>query len=83
MVLVSDHGQADVSKTVCLTDYLAAHGLADAARVQSNGMSAYLFPGKKTERAEALLREAGAAAGVSHVYSRAELNALDCVPEVA
>ncbi len=83
MVLVSDHGQADVSKTVCLTDYLTAHGLADAARVQSNGMSAYLFPSKETERAEALLREAGAEIGVSHVYSRAELDALGCVPEVA
>ncbi len=87
MVLVSDHGQADVSRTVCLTDYLAAHGLPDAARVQSNGMSAYLFPGAAgdagTKHAEALLREAGAEAGVQHVYSREELNALGCVPEVA
>ena len=87
MVLVSDHGQADVSRTVCLADYLAAHGLPDAARVQSNGMSAYLFPGASGDegaaRAEALLRGAGAEAGVQHVYSREELNALGCVPEVA
>lgn len=83
MVLVSDHGQADVSRTVCLADYLAAHGLPDAARVQSNGMSAYLFPGASGDegaaRAEALLRGAGAEAGVQHVYSREELNALGCV----
>lgn len=87
MVLVSDHGQADVSRTVCLADYLAAHGLQDAAQVQSNGMSAYLFPGASGDegaaRAEALLRGAEAEAGVQHVYSREELNALGCVPEVA
>lgn len=80
LVLVSDHGQADVSKTVCLEDALARAGLAGTARVQSNGMSAYLFgeqPG--AGKAEAFLREQGERLSVSHVYSRAELDALGCI----
>ena len=80
LVLVSDHGQADVSQTVNLGDALSGAGLADTVRVQSNGMSAYLFgeqPG--VGRAEAYLREQGERLGVAHVYSRAELDALGCV----
>ena len=80
LVLVSDHGQADVSKTVCLGDALKEAGLAGTARVQSNGMSAYLFgeqPG--AGKAEAFLREQGERLGVSHVYSRAELDTLGCI----
>lgn len=86
LVLVSDHGQADVHQTVCLTDMLTSAGLGEAAQVQSNGMSAYLFPGKEgpegLERAEAFLRAKGTADGVAHVYSREELNGLGCIPEV-
>ncbi|MGN0970985.1 MAG: alkaline phosphatase family protein, partial [Aristaeellaceae bacterium] len=80
LVLVSDHGQADVSRTVCLGDTLKEAGLAGTARVQSNGMSAYLFgeqPG--AGKAEAFLRAQGERLGVSHVYSRAELDALGCI----
>lgn len=80
LVLVSDHGQADVSKTVCLGDALKEAGLVGTARVQSNGMSAYLFgeqPG--AGKAEAFLRAQGERLGVSHVYSREELDALGCI----
>ncbi|MGN1020293.1 MAG: alkaline phosphatase family protein [Aristaeellaceae bacterium] len=80
LVLVSDHGQADVSRTVCLGDALAEAGLAGSVRVQSNGMSAYLF-GEQPEagKAEEFLRARGEGLGVSHVYSRSELNGLGCV----
>ena len=80
LVLVSDHGQADVSRTVNLEGALKDAGLAGTVRVQSNGMSAYLFgeqPG--AGRAEAFLRAQGARLGVSHVYSRVELDALGCI----
>lgn len=80
LALVSDHGQADVSKTVCLGDALKEARLAGTARVQSNGMSAYLFgeqPG--AGKAEAFLRAQGERLGVSHVYSRSELDALGCI----
>lgn len=86
LVLVSDHGQADVARTVCLTELLKDAGLGMAARVQSNGMSAYLFPGEDgaegLRKAENFLRTKGAAEGVAHVYSREELDALGCIPSV-
>jgi len=86
LVLVSDHGQADVSRTVCITELLKTAGLSRAARVQSNGMSAYLFPGEEgmegLRRAKDFLNTLGASDGVAHVYSREELDTLGCVPTV-
>ena len=87
LVVLSDHGQADVSRTVDLSEHLKDAGLEGCVQVQSNGMSAYLFAheqGKEgAARAEAWLRENGERMGVSHVYSRKELDALGCIPEVA
>ncbi|MBQ8655020.1 MAG: alkaline phosphatase family protein [Clostridia bacterium] len=85
LVVLSDHGQADVSRTVHLGDVLKAAGLEGCVQVQSNGMSAYLFGAdpEKAAQAESWLRENGASCGVSHVYSRGELDKLGCIPEPA
>lgn len=82
LALVSDHGQADVNRTVELEKELAGAGIV--VQVQSNGMTAYLFTDEK-EKACAWLRQNGEAIGVSHVYDREELDALGCVdgPDLA
>ena len=77
LVLVSDHGQADVDKPVCLADALAAAGVK--AGVQSCGMSAYIY----TEEAEAAASVLAKAEGVAHVYRREELDSLGCPAEVS
>lgn len=78
LVLVSDHGQADVSRTVCLADSLNGDAL-----VQSNGMTAYFFASTRGEeglrRAEYRLRQRAAELGVSCVYDRARLDEMGCV----
>ena len=76
LVLVSDHGQADVNKPVCLGDALAAAGVKGG--VQSCGMSAYVYTDDPAA-ATVLAR----VDGVAHVYDRAELDALGCVAEVS
>lgn len=82
LALVSDHGQADVSRTVNLTEALRPAGLTASFGVQSNGMSAYLYP--STPNADpaplaAFLAENAAALGIAHVYPRTELDALHCI----
>ena len=81
-VLVSDHGQANVDKPVCLTDQLARAGFADVLRVQSNGMSAYLYEGSGSpqEMSEALtyLEKNGISMGVSKVYNCQTLTEMGC-----
>ena len=47
--LVSDHGQADVRKTVSLEEALTRLGLGSLFTVQSNGFGAYLFFRQKEE----------------------------------
>lgn len=83
LVVLSDHGQADVSRTVNLGEALEKAGLPGCVQVQSNGMSAYLFPHEQGEegaaRAEAWLREHGRAMGVKYVYSREALDQLGCI----
>ena len=77
LVLVSDHGQADVNQTVLLGEALAKAGLQ--AGVQSNGMTAYLF----TENAQAVaafLNEYKENMGICHIYDRQELDGLGCIP---
>lgn len=87
LVVLSDHGQADINKTVCLGELLEDAGLSGTAQVQSNGMTAYLYAHEQGEaglrKAEAFFREQGEAAGVSHVYSREELDQLGCIPDPA
>ena len=81
-VLVSDHGQADVNKAVCITDELNRAGFGDALRVQSNGMSAYLYEGKATAQsmkaAFQYLENHGSDIGVSAVYDKGKLKEMGC-----
>lgn len=86
LALVSDHGQADVTRTVNLTRALAQAGMGDSFGVQSNGMSAYLIPTAADAQSEPLaayLRGHGEALGVAHVYDRRELDRLGCIAGVA
>lgn len=73
LVLVSDHGQADVDTTVSVTEVLRARGIQ--AGVQSCGMSAYVYTDDPA--AADALRDCD---GVAHVYDRAELDALGGMP---
>lgn len=77
LVVVSDHGQADVNRPVNLGELMEKAGLR--VQVQSNGMSAYIFT-EDAVRVKAWLGEHMADAGASHVYDRAELDALGCIP---
>lgn len=82
LVLVSDHGQADVSVTVNLEETLEKAGLGGQFRVQSNGMSAYLFPSSDrsdVDAASVYFSVFGEKLGVSRVYDRAALDAMGCV----
>lgn len=87
LAIVSDHGQADVSRTVFLEHELKEAGFAGSVRIQSNGMSAYAFIHEQGEegaaRVESWLREHGGRVGVAHVYSRRELDAMGCIKESA
>jgi len=76
LVLVSDHGQEDVERTVLLEEPMLAAGID--VQVQSNGMTAYLFT-EMPEEARAWLEENAASVGVSHVYSDDELDAMGCI----
>lgn len=81
LILVSDHGQADVSRTVVLEDTLRMLG-AQGVTVQSSGMSAYLFgDADALARAARCLSAHAQEAGVQRVYTRAELDAMGCVPQ--
>ena len=77
LVVVSDHGQADVNRPVNLCELMEKAGLR--VQVQSNGMSAYIFM-EDAVRVKAWLGEHMKDAGASHVYDRAELDALGCIP---
>ena len=83
LIAVSDHGQEDIRETVNLTELLAKYHLNTRISVQSNGMSAYFFPGPchdPSEAPETLLPPAiWAEMGISKLYSRDELNTLHAV----
>lgn len=86
LALVSDHGQADIHRTVNLSRLLEENGLQGSFGVQSCGMSAYFFP--LTEKADAAslaecLRQNGEAYGIAHLYTRQEMDGMHCVPQVA
>lgn len=80
LIVVSDHGQADVTRDVCLTDVLAAAGLGGLVQVQSSGMTAYVHAGAGGQeglaRVEAWLRDHLAEAGAVKVDTRSELDAM-------
>ena len=77
LVVVSDHGQADVDRPVKLGELMEKEGLR--VQVQSNGMSAYIFT-EDAVRVKAWLGKHMADAGASHVYDRGKLDALGCIP---
>ena len=81
-VIVSDHGQADVNCPICLTEALEQAGFANALRVQSNGMSAYLYEGDGDDEAKAkifqYLENYAEALGIQRVYARKELTDRGC-----
>ncbi len=79
LALVSDHGQADIHRTVALEPALQAAGIQ--ARVQSNGMSAYLFT-RESEKAFHWLQNHGEEVGVSAVYGREQLTEFGCIAAV-
>ena len=81
-VLVSDHGQADVNKPVCITEALEQAGFGGVLGVQSNGMTAYLYEesGDAEKRASALqyLENNGKSFGIQDIYHRERLNSMGC-----
>lgn len=82
MVLVSDHGQADIRRTVNLRETLDRLLPGFPLRPQSNGMSACFFAVEPPADPDALasqLEAHRAELGVSHVYRREELDRLHAV----
>jgi len=89
LIIVSDHGQADIHTAVHLQTVLAPLGLEAALLPQSNGMSAYLFPGPDAPapgdreawaRIERTLTDHLADLGASRLYTREELLRLHAAP---
>lgn len=79
LVLVSDHGQADVYQTVQLEGVMQAAGIS--VQVQSNGMSAYLFT-DMPQQAQAWLTRCGKDHGVASIYNRQMLTEMGCIAQV-
>lgn len=80
LILVSDHGQADVSRGVCLQEVLSPCKLGGFVQAQSCGMTAYLYGSREAlEKARVYLEAHPEEAGVRRVYSRGELDAMGCV----
>ena len=82
LILVSDHGQADIERTVNLRETLEELIPGFPLRPQSNGMSAYFFPAGDVPDPDSLiplLNRHRDALGISHVYSREELKQLHAV----
>lgn len=81
-VLVSDHGQADVNEPVCVADVLESAGFPDTFRVQSNGMTAYLYEysRKEEEKIKALsyLEIYGKSFGIQKVHDTRALQSFGC-----
>ncbi len=83
LIAVSDHGQEDITRTVNLTRWLRESGLENRFFVQSNGMSAYFFPGADytgNADAEAVLpASCRKELGISRLYTREDLDAMHAV----
>ena len=79
LIVVSDHGQSDIHRTVCLSEALKESGLDADFRVQSNGESAYFFSVRESSdpaRAVQLLEQKAEAFGISRFYPRGELDSM-------
>ena len=82
LVLVSDHGQADINRTVNLRETMDRLMPGISLRPQSNGMSAYFFPEGKVPDPDSLipqLEKHREEMGISHIYSSSELKNLHAV----
>ena len=81
-VVVSDHGQADVNRPICVTDELEKAGFGGVFRVQSNGMTAYLYEGcgneQRMSEVRSYLEKYGISIGIAKVYDRQELDRMGC-----
>lgn len=81
-VVVSDHGQADVNRPVCVTDELQKAGFGGVFQVQSNGMTAFLYEASGDEQRMSetcqYLENNGATMGIAKVYDRQELKRMNC-----
>lgn len=83
LIVVSDHGQEDIDRTVELRALLCEHGLDKVILPQSNGMTAYFFA--VSDDAEAVagayryLNEHREQFGISRMYDAEDLRALHCV----
>jgi len=83
LIAVSDHGQEEIRETVNLTKKLAEYGLDRELFVQSNGMSACFFPGPEysgsVDPEKIFPPERQREAGISRLYTRADLDAMHAV----
>lgn len=82
LILVSDHGQADINRTVNLRDTIEKLISGFPLRPQSNGMSAYFFPEGDVSDPDSLiplLANHCEELGISHIYSREEMKKLHAV----
>ena len=82
LILVSDHGQADITRTVNLRDTMYRLMPGIPLRPQSNGMSAYFFPDGEVPDPDSLiplLEDHREELGISHIYSSEELLRLHTV----
>ena len=82
LILVSDHGQEDITRTVNLRETMDRLVPGIPLLPQSNGMSAYFFPKGEVPDPDSLiplLLSHSEELGISHVYSREELKRLHAV----
>lgn len=82
LILVSDHGQADISRTINLRITMEELLPGIPLRPQSNGMSAYFFPEREVRDPDSLvplLESHREALGISRVYSGEDLRKMHAV----
>lgn len=82
LILVSDHGQEDISRTILLRKMLEELGLDQDFGVQSNGMTACFFPKHEkacTGQLAAAIAPCQEAYGIARIYTRQDLDAMQAV----
>ena len=82
LILVSDHGQADIERTVNLREAMDRLMPGIPLQPQSNGMSAYFFPKEEVPDPDSLipqLEEHREALGIARVYSSKDLKRMHTV----
>ena len=81
-VVVSDHGQMEVNRPVCVTDELEKAGFGGVFQVQSSGITAFLYAVSGDERrmSEACqyMENNGKFMGIARVFDRQELKRMNC-----